>query len=222
MLKKAAQPLALLVFVGVFYFGWKLLDLPSEEELIVIARAYFEKYGLITVFISAIIEAALMLGLYYPGSLVIFLGVIFAAGNVPKILAVIVVTILGTSLAYIMNYFLGKYGWYHLIGRFGLTENLDRAKAKLEQHDIKAVFGTYWHPNLAAFTSTAAGILHLSFKRFILLSILASICWNFFWGMLAAILGEKALKIIGFRFALVVVVVWIAYIVWLERKEKLS
>src|SRR5687768_6751534 len=57
-----AIPIIFLFVFASLYFVWKLLDLPSEDVLLGIARSYFERYGLITVFIGAFIEGLLLIG----------------------------------------------------------------------------------------------------------------------------------------------------------------
>lgn len=219
-LDKLILPLLSVVAVAVLLIVWKVLDLPSNEELIPIARQYFEKYGLITIFISAIVEGMLFFGLYYPGSLVIFFGVLFAAGDVSMIVRVIIVATLGMMVAYVVNYCAGKYGWYKLLMKLRLEGEMEKARQKLQKHEVQAIFGSYWHPNFAAFTSTAAGVLNMSLKRFFALSLLAAGMWNTFWGAIGAILGEKALHVMGTRFAIAILVVWVAYILWHHNREK--
>ncbi len=40
--------------------------MPNEGEFVAVAGGHFEKYGLITVFFSAILEGMFLVGLYYP------------------------------------------------------------------------------------------------------------------------------------------------------------
>lgn len=69
-------PLILFVIYLTLIFFWKLLGLPSDDQMLVVVKDYFLKYGLWIVFISALIEGFLLLGQYFPGGFVIFLGVI--------------------------------------------------------------------------------------------------------------------------------------------------
>ena len=203
-----------LIFLGVFsslYLVWKILDLPPEAELIEIARAYFEKYGLVTVLVSAIIEGLLLIGWYYPGSLVILLGVIFAGKNIPHVIEVVSVVTLGLFIAYIINFFLGKYGWYRLLLAFGLKEPLENAQHRLIKYGLSGIFISYWQPNLAALASTAAGILHFSFRKFLLYSLVSVVTWNIFWGTLVYFLGEASLSFVGLKFAFIAIGIWIAF-----------
>ena len=211
-----------LIFLGallLLYLIWKILDLPPKAELIQITREYYDKYGLITIFVSAIIEGLLLIGWYYPGSLVIFLGVIFANKDIPQIAEVILVATMGLFIAYIIDFFLGKYGWYRLFLAFGLKESLNSAQHRLTKYGLTGIFISYWQPNLAALTSTAAGILYFPFRKFLLYSLISVITWNIFWSAVVYFFGEASLSFIGLRFVFIVIVGWIALRL-LSRKFK--
>lgn len=214
-----------MIFLAVFlslWAVWKILNLPSEDELIKITKRYFDLYGYWTVFISAIIEGVLLAGWYYPGSLVIFLGVVFADRNTPEVIWIVTLATAGLFLAYLFNYALGKYGWYKLLLNSGLKELIDNARTRLTKYGLSGIFLSYWQPNLAALTSTAAGILHFSFKKFMLYSVVAVTLWNIFWGALVYFLGEMALTIVGIRFVIGFITVWVAYRLTLKRKYTTS
>jgi membrane protein DedA with SNARE-associated domain len=217
--KQIAIPLFFLAFAITSYVIWKILQLPSEADLIEIARGYFNKYGLITLLISSLIEGLLLMGWYYPGSLVIFLGVIFAGKDVIKVIEAVAIITVGLFTAYIINFFLGKYGWYKLLLTVGLRKSLEVAKQKLTKYGLWAIFISYWHPNLAALTSTATGILQFSFKKFIFYSFGATVLWNIFWGTLVYLLGEASLSLIGIRFIIIVLTAWIVYKLWARNKS---
>ena len=217
LFKKIALPL---FFLGVFlllYLVWKILDLPPNDELIRIAKEYFEKYGLVTVLISAVIEGLLLIGWYYPGSLVIVLGVIFAGKDLARVVEVVSVIIVGLFVAYIINFFVGKYGWYRLLLAFGLKEPLGNAQRRLTKYGLSAIFVNYWHPNLAALTSTSAGILHFSFKNFFIYSLIATILWSVLGGAFVYFLGEASLSLVDLRFVIIAIIAWIAFRLWFKK-----
>lgn len=211
-------PLFSLIAFGAFYSLWFIFDLPPQDEIIATTRDYFDRYGLITVFVSAILEAVLMAGWYYPGSLVIVLAATFAGKDLAQLSQVWFVTTLGFIFAHAFNFYIGKYGWYRLISALGFREALEKAKTQLIAYGPRAIFLSYWHPNLAALTATAAGILSIPFRTFILYSIAATIPWNIMWTTLAYFLGEKAVDAIGPKFVIAFIALWI--VVLLLRKPK--
>lgn len=214
---KIKLPLFLIIFFVVLLLLWKLFKLPPEEELIEMARGYFDKYGLITVFIASIIEGTLLAGWYAPGGLVIFMGVILSPNPERAILSVLV-TVIGALIACNINYFVGKHGWYKVLLKLGVKSSLEKAEEKFNKHGLKTIYASYWEPNLASLVSTAAGIAQAPYKKFLLTSILATLLWCAFWGTAAYIFGQQILNYLGGIF-FGVMIAWILYIVIKHKKE---
>lgn len=213
LLKLLSIPLVLLVLYVLTYVIWQILGLPSDDQLLVIVRGWFAHYGLWVVFISAVIEGFLLLGQYFPGGFIIFLGVISAGKDIPRAAGVVSMVCLAFFIAYTLNYWVGKYGWYKLLAKFGLRKQIEHSKEKLIRQGLNAIFFSYWEPNLASLTATAAGILNVPLRKFSLYSALGIILWNIFWGTLVYVLGESALKIAGLKWILTIFAVWIFVII---------
>ncbi|MDZ4227202.1 MAG: VTT domain-containing protein [Patescibacteria group bacterium] len=212
-------PLFALAAVAVFYLVWGMLDLPPQEEVIQLARYYFEAYGLITVFVCAIIEAVLFVGWYFPGSLVIVLAVVFAGRDLPQLFAVFAVTTLGFFVAYVFNYLVGKYGWHRLLLALGLGAPLEKAQAQLVRYGPRAIFLTFWHPNFGGLTSTAAGILQMPFRTFFIYMIVATTLWDIFWTIVGFSFGDFAITAVGPKVVVPVIALWIAVILYLAWRK---
>lgn len=191
----SAGVLLLIAYASLAIF-WLGLGLPTGEELVSRIREWFDAYGYPVVLISSFLEALLLIGLYYPGSFVIFIGVILAK-TPAQAAAVVALVSIGFLAAALVNYALGKYGWYRLLVRFGLTEALARAKERVERHAFKALVTSTAIPNFLALTATAAGILFFPFARFLLFVIPAIILWNTLWGTIVYLLGDAALVLLG-------------------------
>lgn len=218
--KKALLPLSILGIFMLFYIAWRFFGLPPQDELIEIAKTYFDRYGLAILLVSSLIEGTVLVGWYYPGSLIIFLGVILAGRDIKAVVAAVATITVGLFFAYIINFLLGKYGWYRLLLKFGLKEALEDAKARVSKHGLVAIFMSYWQPNLAALVATSAGILDFSFKKFMAYSLAAAVIWNTFWGVLVYSIGERVLNLVGLRFVFLAIFLWIAYRIWNEKKEE--
>jgi membrane protein DedA with SNARE-associated domain len=225
LVKLLIIPLTLFAVFLSLYLVWILIDLPSQQRLIEIATGFFERYGLITVVVAAVLEGLLLIGWYVPGTLVIVLGLIMAGDDVQRVVAVWASTVFGLWIAYFTNYFVGKYGWYRLLLAFGLKEPLDNAQRRLTRYGLSAIFMTYWQINVASLISTAAGILHLPLASFALYTIPATALWFGFWSTLIFFLGKAALTLVGLRFVLSVIAAWIIfrtiwYLVAKRRQEQ--
>ena len=209
LLKVAAGPLILLAFYLSLWGLWVLFGLPKDQELIQIINDYFAKHGLWVLFIAALIEGALILGQYFPGGFVIFLGVISARDNIGRVVLVVAIVSLAFFIAYAINYLVGKHGWYRLLLKFGLRATLEQAQIKLQKHHLYAILASYWEPNLASITATAAGILRLPFKSFLLYSAIGIVIWNTVWGVFVHLLGQELFKFFGFKYAMIVFGIWV-------------
>src|SRR3989344_4183985 len=104
-------PLFGLTVLSSFYVIWTLFDLPPTEEVVEIAKVYFDSYGLWVIFLCAILEGVLLAGWYFPGSFVIVLGVFLAGDDYMQLFLVFLVTTIGLLISYMFNFFVGKYGW---------------------------------------------------------------------------------------------------------------
>lgn len=201
----------LFIIAVVFLVGllWKLFDLPSEQELIPLIKAYFDKYGVWLVFASAIIESGFVLGVYAPGGIVIFLGVIFSAGDPMRAILVVASVIVGFLIGFTIDFFLGRYGWYKFLLRFGLKQSLEKTKKRIQKYGISIPWVGYHHPDLGSLIATSYGILQYSYRRFFLITILPVIAWCALWGIIAYTLGNEALKIMSYKTLFIILGVWI-------------
>lgn len=221
--KIAAVPLMLLAFYLSLAVVWIALDLPTDQKLVAIVYGWFTHYGLWIVFVAAIFEGLLVVGQYFPGGFVIFVGVLAAGDNIPRIAAVVAIVSLAFLISYIANYAIGKYGFYRLFLRFGFRNALEKAQIKLRENYFSAIFASYWASNFAAITSTAAGTLQLSFRTFLIYSAACITMWGTFWAIFVSLVGDRIWTLLGFKYAMIVFAAWILLVVgkyyfWDRRK----
>lgn len=204
-------PLSIAIFAGVLFGVWKLLDLPPEERVIEIARDYFNKYGLAIIVVSSFVEGLLIVGLYFPGSMVFFLGLLAASNDPVQVFKVAGFAIIGIWTAYVVNFYIGRFGWYHVFTAIGLKDSLESAKRKLDRNGIATIAMTFWHPNIGAVVATAAGILDLRARVFLPVSLVSVTFWLSFWSGFVFWLGPDAISILGFRLLIVLLLIWMLY-----------
>jgi membrane protein DedA with SNARE-associated domain len=209
-LKIIAFPLAVLGVFAVLYAVWVALDLPPEQTIVAVARSYLDRYGLAIVLVCAYLEALLVIGWYFPGTLVMIFAMIVAVSNPLRYLETAAIAAVGLYCGQVTNFLAGKYGWYRLLLAFGLREPLENAKRRLVKYGLSAIFTTFWQANLASLISTAAGILQFPERRFIALALVAQALWFAFWSTLIFALGPAALALAGFRMILFLILLWIA------------
>ncbi len=190
----------------------KIFNLPEPEKMLLSLEGAYNRYGVLIILLSSIIEGLLLIGNYVPGGTMIFLGVILASSVLEAVWVVFLVTV-GLYSGYLVSYLLGRYGWYVLLTRFGFSEAIERSKMRLEKHAGKAFATSYSVPNLAALTATAAGITKFGFRKFLLYSLASTVGWNIFWGTFVYTLGTRAFELTGFKSAFAVLGVWIVILI---------
>jgi len=206
-------PVVILATFIILALLYRALGLPSAEDFLSAARGYYQQYGLWVVFIGALAEGLLLINWYLPGSAVGVLGVVFARENDQSVIPVLAVILFGFFITSIINYVLGRYGWYQLFLRFGLEKPLNEAQQKLERVGLPLILGTYVHPNLGALTATGAGILRMHFGKFLLYVLAALAIWGTFWGAIVYYYGPHILALGTVRVIIITVVIWISYLV---------
>ena len=93
------------------------LYLPPAEQIVATISGFYERFGYPFIFVSGILESLFMIGFYFPGSAAILLGAALAKTGVVFLPFIIFFATLGIMIGYIINYFLGKYGWYKILSR---------------------------------------------------------------------------------------------------------
>ena len=203
--------LFLVIYIGfIIFFKSKF---PDSQSFIDIVKNLYSTHGYVLIFFGALFEGLFFIGFYVPGSAILILGAAFSRMGIVSYPLVLLIGTLGLVLGYVANYLLGRYGWYKVLSGVGFKKGIESAKHKLVQHQAKTIFLGYFFPNSASFLSLAAGVLHVPFRRFLLLSILAQSIWSFIWGTIAYWFGipfvEFAFKYF-FIILLFILGIWIA------------
>jgi membrane-associated protein len=219
-LKLIGVPIGLVVAFLLYTWLRKVLNLPDTDQIIANVSGYYAQHGYWTVLVGALAEGLLLVNWYLPGSIVVVLGVALASQNSLNVYLVVSLIILGFFLTSLVNYALGRYGWYRVLLKLGLKEPLDRIKGKVEKAGLPIIFSTYFHPNLGALTATSAGILKLDFKKFFVYSLLATVMWNSIWGIVVYFTGDAILNILGPWLIGSFILVWALYSVYKHYTDK--
>lgn len=208
---KLALPGVLLITMIAFVAVYRVLGLPSPEEFIAIAKHFYDDYGIIVVFLAAVIEGILGVNWYLPGSAIVALGVILSAGDPFGAVVVVLVASMGFLVAYIFDYFIGKLAWYSFLSWLGIDAPLRRMRRKLEEKGPQILLSASIHPNIGALAATSAGILKVQVWKFIMVITVGILFWNTIWGILVYFIGEVILDIAGMW---VLVALAAAWFVW--------
>lgn len=177
-------------------FGWTYFDMPNQKEMIALITGFFDKYGLIIIFLAAIIESILLIGGYFPGSLVIFLGVASSSGDIVRTTKVTVLAVLGMMIGYSIDYYLGRKGGYKLLTKLGFEEEINKIKNKVNKKNIWFSFLLYVIPGSGSLISTSFGILKVKYFKFLFFIFVTVVIWNTLWSILVYNFGMKIFDIL--------------------------
>ncbi len=188
-------------------------QIPEAPQLIQRIGAFYGKYGYDMIFLGALLEGTFMVGFYVPGSLIVLLGAVLARSGIVFFPLVILFGTLGLIIGYVINYLLGRFGWHHIVEGVGLGKSIRAAENIIIKHQNSALFWGYMMPSSASFLSTAAGILKVDFKKFLIQSITTQLFWSLLWGGLAYIFGMPFVELFLAYFGFVAIVGLLLFVV---------
>ena len=187
-ISKLIGPITLFAFyvLVIFLIRGKFSDTPSFVEGI---KNIYLNFGYPIIFFGGMLEAMFLVGFFVPGSIVLLMGASLSRLGIVEYPYVFLLGTSGLVIGYVINYFLGKHGWYHVLAWLGLEKGIGAGKKRLEKNTARTIILGYFFPGGASFISTSAGVLKIKFGKFLLLSILAQSFWSLVWGTLAYFFG---------------------------------
>ncbi len=222
VLKSARQNLeffiAISLVVSLFFlisFIWGYLDLPSAVQMVDYVNNFFLKYGLIVVFFAALVESIILLGAYFPGTIIIFLSLSITAGHFGRMLETVLMASLGMLIGYTIDYILGRYGVSRILTKLHLDKDINKLQNQIQKSGIKSVFLFYLLPGFGAITSVALGVIKYDFKKLIPFVICSVLIWNTLWGFVGYFFGSALSKVVSSGYlGLIILFVWFSYFVF--------
>lgn len=218
--------IAFLITIGLYFmirYAWGYFNMPNQQEVTNILTGFFDKYGLIVIFLSAIIESILIIGGYFPGSLVIFLGVASSAGNPTRAIYVVVLAVLGMMIGYSIDYLIGRNGGHRLMKKIGFEDEIESVNKKINNKNIWSAFALYIIPGSGSIISTSFGILKIKYIKFLAFIFVTVSIWNSIWGVIVYHFGMKSLDIITSKWIGITIISAIfIYFVYSGKWEKIK
>ena len=219
ILRATTLPLAALAIFLLIIAIYRLAGLPEGDELLTLARSSLSSNGYAVVFLAALIEALLLINLYLPGSAVIIFSGAIAKDAGLSVNILLLYGALGLLTGFMIDYVLGRFGWYHLAMRLGLGQAIESSKKRIQIKGLTWFWVAYIHPNTGSFAATAVGVMRVPFSKFFLNSIPPLLCWSTFWGYLSVFVGPTLFDYIGFPLVALVFLIWIVGTLWQELRK---
>lgn len=194
----------------------------TPAEIVSKLAGWYGQYGYWVVFVSALIEGIFVINLYFPGSTAILLGGALASQNELSAIILVLLIILGFFISYVFNYFLGKFGMYQLLLRFGYKDVIEGTRESLVTKGPKMMLVSFFHPNIGSVVATGAGIINMPFRQFIVWCLASLILWDTIWGIVVYALGSQVIYLIGSWLAIPFMLFWIFLIYFILRRHSKS
>lgn len=195
-------------------------SLPPSSEILAHLEGLYSRYGYEIIFLGAFFEGALVIDLFLPGASIVLFGAALSKTGIIEFPLYLITAFLGFSLGFTIDYFLGYFGFSGIFKMVGLGRELEKAKEKVSKFGGKAFLLGYFHPDVATVFVTAAGIIKLPFREFLLYNFLAGFLWLTFWSSIAYLLGDSVIAILRKFFIgglIVGALIWFIGRVWSER-----
>ncbi|MFH1311137.1 MAG: hypothetical protein ABIH65_01895 [Nanoarchaeota archaeon] len=117
--------------------------IPPRSEIVILLENLYQRYGLIALFLSALLEGIVYLGFYFAGGTIILFVVLFSDGKFLSFLNISIVVAVALIIASFINYFFGFYV---------IKKNLKKSRNISEKNKIsKGLLFSALHPNSLAF-----------------------------------------------------------------------
>jgi membrane protein DedA with SNARE-associated domain len=220
MKKYFKQEYILLALVAGFSFAiifllrflWDYAGLPSSQEIISLLINFINTYGLWIVIVSAFLESLLLVGMYFPGTIIIFTTIAATGSDVERMLKVVLFASIGMLLGYTFDYILGRRGLSKVFTKIGIESEIEKLKQQVQSQGIFSGIFLYALPGFGSLLSTALGVMRFSFIYFLIFITSCILFWNTLWGVVGYFLGPVLLSYVSSKyFSLSVVAIWLVY-----------
>lgn len=221
-LKKVIFVSIIVLSLAIIFLPGQFLGIPPLSQLIKIIEGWYASYGYWIVFFGAFLESILYVSWNFPGSLIVVLGAVFSGAGILSFPLLVILVLVGFTLGYVINYFLGYYGYYKVFQKFGSFSPIENMRRRLQKRGMFALFLFYIQPQIAVFSSTACGIMRISFRKFLIATLISVLFWTLFWGSLAYFIGSTLLAYVDawwFRLMLWIVIIGTAVALIIPQKK---
>lgn len=182
--------------------------IPTTEEILTLFASLYQKYGYEIIFISAALEALVIVNLFVPGMTAIAVGALFARAGQIDLTLVVLFGAVGAIFGYTIDFLLGNFGFGDIFKKLGYGKLLHQARNKLLRFKSKGIILGFAYPNIGGVLALAAGATGINYIKFFLIASLSTIFWASLGGIIVYIVGDVFIKIlIKYSFLLVLLVV---------------
>ena len=208
-MRRLLPPVTFLLFVLTLEAGAHFSIIPSTNEVadwivVVIATA-----GLLGIFVFSIFEHSVGINVYFPGALVILLGMSSTTENAALVFPTFLSIVAGQFIGYSISFFLGRYFDFSVMLQLNGT-------IVGQRQAVRAIsFLTFAHPHSGAITAYSQGTSGRSYRSFIKTLLPTLLFWSVLWASVAyfgllSIVNEAGWDVVFFSY----LTIWIGYVLF--------
>ncbi|MCG3167139.1 MAG: hypothetical protein POELPBGB_02923 [Bacteroidia bacterium] len=190
-LKPGLFPFSLCLILLLFILLYRIFNFPPPKELIVFMESWFNLYGFKLLFFAALFEGVFVIGMYFPGSLAIALSIFTLGKNPLDLIQIGITSYISFMIANILNYYLGRYGYYKFLLFLGGKEVIEKMQNSMNKYGYRTFFFTGFFPNFIAITSVCAGISNLNIYKTVFYQATSLLFWVTAWTITGSIIIKK-------------------------------
>lgn len=166
------------------------MHLPTVREVIDLVEGLYAAFGYPIVLVAAMLENTLLVGVFFPGGTMVFLGGVYARLGHLSLPLVILVGTIGTFLGASLDYWLARCGLGWLPRRLSMDAHLERSSGWLQRYGFWAVLAAHFLSHLRSLMAVAAGLLPVPYRRFGLWELPAALLWNVLYASVGYFLAD--------------------------------
>jgi len=166
------------------------------DKILLLRINYIESFGYLLVFLSTLFEASPLIGIFVPGSIIIFFAGFAAKLQLMSYKLVVFLAILGAILGDLAGYLFGRYWgskFLHKYGKYFLIrkEYIEKSCEIVHAHTGKSLIFGRLNPITRSVAPLIVGTHKVNFGRFMIFNIIGGALWGFIFVSLGYIFGNS-------------------------------
>lgn len=164
------------------------------DKILLLRIDFIESFGYFLIFLSTLFEASPFIGVFIPGSIIIFFAGFAAKLMLLDFKIVVFLAVLGAILGDVAGYLFGRYKgkeFLHKYGKYFLIrkEYIDKSCEIVHEHTGKSLVLGRINPITRSAAPFIVGAHKVDFWKFMVYNVLGGILWGFIFVSLGYALG---------------------------------
>lgn len=184
-LRLAAVPISFAFLYIILAAIFRNFNLDSPTEILEYGQAVYSRYGVAILLPAAFIEGIFLVNLHFPGMYVFLFAVLVSDKSITSLLIILVSCWSGFMLAGLLNYWMGKHGYYRALLFLGEKTVIEKIQLIVQRYKAPTLFLASVLPSLLAISLVCVGIAKENILRTMVIVGVSLLFWLAIWLWLA-------------------------------------